>query len=54
MIEELQKDFSEVGINVRVTYFSADDQRMAGRFENDVLYLMIDHKEDVVPADVHK
>jgi hypothetical protein len=54
MIEELQKDFGEVGVTARVTYFSADDQRMAGRFENNVLYLIVDHKEEVVPADVQK
>ncbi|MBZ5542014.1 MAG: hypothetical protein LAN61_15975 [Acidobacteriia bacterium] len=54
MVERIQKAFGEVNVTARVTYFSGDDQRMAGRFENNVLYLIIDHKEDVVPTDVRK
>ncbi len=54
MLEKIQKAFAEVGVTARITYFSGNDQSMAGRFENNVLYLIIDHKEDVVPASVQK
>ncbi len=53
-LEKIQKSFAEIGATARIIQFRADDQSMAGRFENNVLYLIIDHKEDVVPADVQK
>jgi hypothetical protein len=50
ILKKVQSAFAEVGVTARITKFKVDDQRMAGRFENNVLYLIVDHKEDVVPA----
>jgi hypothetical protein len=54
MLEKIQKSFDEIGVSARITQFRPDDQSMAGRFENNVLYLIIDHKEDIDPADAPK
>lgn len=54
MLAKIQKAFAAVGVTARITEFRADDHQLAGRFENNVLYLIINHKEDVVPADVAK
>jgi|HubBroStandDraft_6_1064221.scaffolds.fasta_scaffold4693824_1 hypothetical protein len=52
MLAKIQKAFAEVGVTARIAQFRADDQQLAGRFENNVLYLIIEHKEDVVPANL--
>jgi hypothetical protein len=54
ILEKIQKAFAEVGVSARITYFSGDDYRQAGQFLYNALYLIIDHREDIVPADVRK
>jgi hypothetical protein len=54
VLEKIRAAFAEVHVTARLTYFGGDDHRMGGQFENNVLYLIIDHKEEVVPSDVQK
>jgi hypothetical protein len=43
-IEELKSALSAVGLSSRTTMFDPNDQHLAGRFEKNVLCLVIDHK----------
>jgi hypothetical protein len=49
-IERVKRALSAVGFSSRITLFDPQDQHLAGRFEKNVLCLVIDHKPEMRTA----